>query len=78
MVRQEFDVDGYWEVIIYYDVDYDLFYYIASDLMAIGFTRVAVEEVRKTMGSGEAKAVTCSHHYTSVVLFNKHDSNFPQ
>ena len=74
MVRQALDVDGYWEVIVYYDVDYGLFYYIANDLLQIGFTDAAIEGVRKTMESGEAKAVTCSHNHTSVVLFNKHDS----
>lgn len=74
MVRQAFDVDGYWEVIIYYDVDYDLFYYIADDLLQIGFTDEAIEGVRKTMESGEAKAVTCSRNHTSVVLFNRHNS----
>jgi hypothetical protein len=76
MIKQAFDVDGYWEVIIYYNVDFDLFYLIASDLRMIGFTDAAIEEVRKTMESGEAKAVTCSsiHQHTSVVIFNPHTS----
>lgn len=74
MIKQMFEVDGYWEVTIYWNVDYDLFYYIANDLKAIGFSRAAIEEVRKTMESGEAKAVTCSHNHASIVLFNKHDS----
>lgn len=74
MIRQVFEVDGYWEVTIYWNVDYDLFYYIANNLLQIGFTDTAIEGVRKTMESGEAKAVTCSHNHTSVVLFNKHDS----
>lgn len=74
MIKQMFEVDGYWEVIVYYNVDYDLFYYIANNLLQIGFTDAAIEGVRKTMGSGETKAVTCSHNHTSVVLFNKHDS----
>ena len=74
MIKQTFNVDGYWEVIIYWNVDYDLFHYIASDLKAIGFSDTAVKEVKDTMESGRAKAVTCSNNYISIVLFNKHDS----
>ena len=74
MIKQTFGVEKYWEVIIYWNVDYDLFHYIASDLKAIGFSDTAVKEVKDTMESGRAKAVTCSHQHTSVVLFNKHDS----
>lgn len=74
MIKQTFDVDGYWEVIIYWNVDYDLFHYIASDLNTIGFSDKTIEEVKDTMKSGRAKAVTCSNHYTSIVLFNKHKS----
>lgn len=74
MIKQTFDVDGYWEVVIYWNLDYHFFYYIASDLKAIGFSDKNIEEVKDTMESGDAKAVTCSNNYTSIVLFNKHDS----
>ena len=74
MIKQTFGVEKYWEVIIYWDVDYDLFHYIASDLNAIGFSDTAVKEVKDTMESGDAKAVTCSNNYISIVLFNKHKS----
>ena len=42
----------------------------------IDFSEAAIEKVRKSMVSGEAKAVTCSvnHQHTSIVLLNKHDS----
>ena len=72
MIKQQFDVDGYWEVIIYYDVDYGLFYYIVNDLKSIGFSMTIIGEVRHNMESGKAKAVTCSHNHKSVVIFNKH------
>ena len=74
MIKQTFDIDGYWEVVIYWDLDYHFFHYIASDLKAIGFSDTAVKEVKDTMESGRAKAVTCSNNYTSIVLFNKHKS----
>lgn len=74
MTKQKFNIENYWSVIIYWDVDYDLFHYIASDLNTIGFSDTAVKEVKDTMESGRAKAVTCSNNYTSIVLFNKHKS----
>lgn len=74
MIKQVFDVDGYWEVVIYWDLDYHFFDDVELELKMIGFSWVAIEEVRKSMESGDAKAVTCSHQHTSVVLFNKHDS----
>ena len=74
MIKQIFDVDSYWEVVIYWDLDYHFFHYIASDLKAIGFSDTAVKEVKDTMESRRAKAVTCSNYYTSIVLFNKHKS----
>ena len=74
MIKQTFDVDGYWEVVVFWNLDYHFFSDVELELRMIGFTGAAVEEVRNSMESGEAKAVTCSHQHTSVVLFNKHDS----
>ena len=74
MIKQTFDVDGYWEVVIYWDLDYHFFDDVELELKMIGFSWVAIEEVRKSMESGRAKAVTCSNNYTSIVLFNKHKS----
>ena len=74
MVKQSFSVDGYWEVVIFWNLDYHFFDDVELELLMAGFTKAAIEEIRKSMESGEAKAVTCSSQYTSVVLFNKHDS----
>ena len=76
MIRQSIDVDGYWEVIVYYDVDFDLFYFIEEDLKGIGFSGHNLETLYQDLSEGRAKAVTCSspHHRKSIVLFNKHKS----
>lgn len=76
MIKQKFGVDGYWEVVIYWDLDYHFFDDVELELRMIGFPNVAIEEVKETMLSGEAKAVTCSvtHQHTSIVIFNHHDS----
>ena len=76
MVKQTFDVDGYWEVVIYWNLDYHFFDDVELELRMIDFPEDAIEEVRESMLSGEAKAVTCSvtHQHTSVVIFNVHES----
>lgn len=76
MLKQVFDVDGYWKVIVYYDADYNFFSDIAFELRLINFGEAAIEEVYNTMTSGDAKAVTCSkmEYHTSIVIFNTHTS----
>ena len=76
MIKQKFNVDGYWNVVVFYDVDYHFFDDIRLELKIIGFPEAAIKEVRNTMQSGAAKAVTCSviSQYASVVLFNPHAS----
>ena len=76
MVRQQFDVDGYWKVIVWYDADYSLFHYILKDLMELGMNDDNIEEVYQIMRSRKAKAVTCSDikGCMSVIIFNSHKS----
>jgi CRISPR/Cas system type I-B associated protein Csh2 (Cas7 group RAMP superfamily) len=76
MIKQTFGVDGYWKVVIFWNLDYHFFDDVELELRMIGFPNVAIEEVKETMLSGEAKAVTCSitHQHTSIVLFNNHTS----
>ena len=76
MIKQKFDVDGYWNVVVYYNVDYHFFDDIEFELRMISFPEAAIEETRRTMQSGEARAVTCSvtNQHTSIVLFNNHTS----
>ena len=76
MIKQQFDVDGYWKVVVYYSLDYDFFDDVTFELKKIDFPKAAIEEVYDTMSSGEAKGVTCSMipSHASVVLFNRHSS----
>lgn len=75
MARQEFSVDGYWRVIVWYDLDYGFSDVLVRELEGIGFPEdeswEVLYELRHT-----AKAVTCSNEYrqVSVVLFNRHRS----
>ena len=75
MIRQQFSVDGYWEVIVYYDVDFDLLEAVYKELRDIGFSNRGILEVFKTLRKKRTKAVTCTNGYshTSIVLFKPHD-----
>ena len=75
MIRQHFYVEHYWEVIIYYNLDYDLLCDVVQDLKLHGFSKNFVKEVLYNMYVEEAKAVTCSNteKTISIVIFNPHD-----
>lgn len=74
MIKQSFTIDGYWEVIVYYDLDYNLFYMIAEKLTDIGFSSKNIKSIYQTLSTGKALAATCSNpkYLTSIVLFNTH------
>lgn len=76
MIRGEFNIEKYWKVIVYFDVDYSLSGFIEKELERLGFSEEPLEEMWDIMSSGEAKAVTCSNvrNHVSVVLFNNHIS----
>lgn len=76
MIKQVFQVEHYWEVVVFYSVDYDLFDVIRNDLLDKGISQDALEELYYMMYSGNAKAVTFSNlkDHASVILFNLHES----
>ena len=76
MIKQVFNVENYWKVVVYYSVDYHFFGVIAEDLLDIGFSLRSIDSLYDIMHSGKAKAVTCSspHNHISIVLFNHHET----
>lgn len=76
MIRQQFDVNGYWKVIIYYNIDDGFSLPITKELERIGFLPRTIRKIFDALKGG-AKAVTCSSnvYYTSIVLFKRHSSN---
>lgn len=76
MIKQIFDVESYWKVIVYYNVDYNFFDIIAKELLKHNASRHIINDIYSIMSQGKAKAVTYSNidRYVSVVLFNKHNS----
>lgn len=76
MIRQQFSVENYWKVVVYFDVNYDLFPMIGRELKAAGLSKGGLETLYWQMRSRKALAVIFSNteKHISIVLFNKHRS----
>ena len=78
MIRRVLNIDNYWKVIVYFDIDYNFFNYIVSDLDKLNCSNKTINTIYNNMRRHKAKAVTISNLnlYKSVVLFNKHKSYY--
>lgn len=78
MIRQVINVNDKWKVIVYYDVDYNLFGYIMTDFKSINIPDKTIKRIYNNMSTHKAKAVTISDNtqHISIVLFNKHKSKY--
>ena len=76
MIKRTINIDDYWEVIVCYDIDYNLFHIVSKDLAQIGCSKLQIRSIYNNMQKGSAKGVTVSSAQceTSVVLFNAHRS----
>ena len=68
-----FHIRKYWEVVVWYNLDYNLFSLVERDLARVGVVGASLNYLHYNMRNG-AKAVTCSSldRCLSVVLFNRH------
>lgn len=73
MIKKVFNIDSKWKVIVYYNIDYNLFNYIANDIRKLGISDALLYRVYKMMKSNRAKAVTISSPLKkcSIVGFNR-------
>lgn len=76
MIRQQFYVEHYWEVIVFFDLDFDLFQYVEDELLDIGFPLKEIDTLYYQLWSGYAKAATCSNIelHKSIILLPPHTS----
>lgn len=76
MIKQYINIDNYWKVVVYYNINYNLFDYIIKDLNKLNTNTKTIINIYKNMFTGKAKAVTISSikYKRSVVLFNTHKS----
>jgi len=76
MIKQYINIDNYWKVVVYYNINYNLFDYIVKDLNKLNTNTKTISNIYKNMSTEKAKAVTISNikYKRSVVLFNTHKS----
>lgn len=76
MIKQSININNYWKIIVYYNIDYNLFNYIIEDYKSIGTSYETIDRIYNTMKTRKAKAVTLSNINlkVSIVAFNKHKS----
>ena len=77
MIKRIIHIESYWKVIVYFNVDYDLFYIISDEMKGLDVSKRTIDEIYGEMHSGKAKGVTLSNldKHISVVLFNEHSSD---
>jgi len=78
MIKKVFNINNKWKVIAYYNIDYNLFYYIANDIRKLGLNNKTINRIYKMMKNGRAKAVTISSPLKkcSIVGFNHTNSEY--
>ena len=76
MIMQIFDIEDYWKVIVFYDVDYNLSGDVKDKMRRAGIEEGTIKGAFYMLESGKVKAATCSNleKHISVVLFNEHDT----
>ena len=74
MIRYQFDVENYWKVIVFFNMDYNFFSIVREELINAGFNIQTIKAMYESMYSHKAKAVTCSNpdRHISIVIFNEH------
>lgn len=78
MIKKVFNIDNKWKVIVYYNIDYNLFDYIADDIHKLNINGKTINRIYRMMKSGRAKAVTISSSLKkcSIVCFNPAKNNY--
>ena len=73
MIKQIINIDNYWEVIVYYDIDYNFFNDIVKELNYLNAPVEEIDKIYYTM-KYKAKAFTYSNlkYRVSIVGFNNH------
>ena len=73
MIKRIININNYWKVIVYYNIDYNFFDYVENDLLYYGTPVESIKRIYHNMRT-TAKAFTYSNvkHRVSIVGFNIH------
>ena len=77
MIKRIININNYWKVIVYYNIDYNFFDYVENDLLYYGTPVESIKRIYHNMRT-TAKAFTCSNSYyrVSIVGFNIHSDKY--
>lgn len=77
MIKRIININNYWKVIVYYNIDYNFFDYVENDLLYYGTPVESIKRIYHNMRT-TAKAFTCSNSYyrISIVGFNIHSDKY--
>ena len=73
MIKRIININNYWKVIVYYNIDYNFFDYVENDLLYYGTPVESIKRIYYNMRT-TAKAFTYSNskYRVSIVGFNIH------
>ena len=73
MIKRIININNYWKVIVYYNIDYNFFDYVENDLLHYGTPVESIKRIYHNMRTN-AKAFTYSNtkYRVSIVGFNIH------
>lgn len=76
MIKQILKVSNKWKVVIYYNVNHNLFYYIKQELKQFKIPNSIINRVELKLKYNKIKAVTINNieQHISFVIFNTHKS----
>ena len=77
MIKRIININNYWKVIVYYNIDYNFFDYIKFDLLKYSTPVEKIKRIYYNM-THTAKAFTYSNnkHRVSIVGFNIHTNKY--
>jgi hypothetical protein len=78
MIKQVFQIEHYWRVVVYYNIDCNSFSIVDKDLDSIGISKATINKIHKALRTKYAKAFTISNpkYKTTITGFAIHkDSN---
>ena len=77
MIKRIININNYWKVIVYYNIDYNFFNYIENDLLYYGTPVESIKRIYYNMRT-TAKVFTYSNakYKVSIVGFNIHFNKY--
>ena len=77
MIKRIININNYWKVIVYYNIDYNFFDYVENDLLYYGTPVESIKRIYHNMRT-TAKAFTYSNdkYRVSIVGFNIHSDKY--